>query len=139
MKIPITKGKWRPGQTGNPNGRPIGTGKVAQLRASIEAKIPEILESLVKRAIDGDVGAARILLDRCIAPLKPTDIEIELPISNQPLTIQGTEILNYMSAGVISPGQGVVFLNAISAQTKITEIDELSRRIDVLENKHEVY
>jgi len=139
MKTPNTKGRWCPGQTGNPNGRPIGTGKVAQLRASIEAKIPEILESLVKRAIDGDVGAARILLDRCIAPLKPTDIEIELPISNQPLTIQGTEILNYMSAGVISPGQGLVFLNAISAQTKITEIDELSRRIDLLENKHEVY
>ena len=54
MKTPTTKGRWRPGQTGNPNGRPVGTGKVAQLRASIEAKIPEILESLVKSAVDGD-------------------------------------------------------------------------------------
>jgi hypothetical protein len=138
MKTPTTKGRWRPGQTGNPNGRPVGTGKVAQLRASIEAKIPEILESLVKSAVDGNVGAARILLDRCIAPLKPTDIEITLPLANQTLTMQGTEILNYMSSGVISPSQGAVFLNAISAQTKITEVDELRRRIDALESKHEV-
>ena len=138
MKIPTTKGRWRPGQTGNPNGRPVGAGKVAQLRACIEAKIPEILESLIKRAIDGDVGAARILLDRCIDPLKPTDCEITLPIPSQSLTLQGAEILNYMSTGVISPGQGVVFLNAIGVQTKITEADELSRRICALENKHEV-
>jgi hypothetical protein len=111
---------------------------VAQLRASIEAKIPQILDSLVQRAIDGDVGAARILLDRCIAPLKPADSEIALPIGSQSLTLQGTEILNYMSTGLISPGQGVVFLNAISALTKIREVDELSRRIDALEGSHEV-
>lgn len=138
MKTPATKGRWRPGQTGNPNGRPVGTGKVAQLRASIEAKLPQILDSLVQRAIDGDVGAARILLDRCIAPLKPADSEIALPIGSQSLTLQGTEILNYMSTGLLSPGQGVVFLNAISALTKIREVDELSRRIDALEGNHEV-
>jgi len=116
----------------------MGKSKGAEVGASHQSQIPQILESLVKRAIDGDVGAARILLDRCIAPLKPTDSEIELPIGSQSLTLQGTEILNYMSAGLISPGQGVVFLNAIGAQTKITEVDELSRRICALENKHEV-
>lgn len=35
MTEPKKRGRWKPGQSGNPNGRPPGTGHVAKLRASI--------------------------------------------------------------------------------------------------------
>lgn len=37
---------WHKGNSGNPNGRKPGTGKVARLRASIEKQLPAILEAL---------------------------------------------------------------------------------------------
>ena len=40
----MSNGRWKPGQTGNPKGRPKGTGKVAELRQAIEAKVPAIVK-----------------------------------------------------------------------------------------------
>jgi len=61
---------WEKGQSGNPAGRPKGTGEVAKVRAAIAARVPELLERLMTQALDGDTSAARLLLERAIAPLK---------------------------------------------------------------------
>ena len=53
---------WKPGQSGNPKGRPAGTGEVAKLRAAIADRVPELLAAMMARALDGDVGASRLLL-----------------------------------------------------------------------------
>ena len=34
---------WKPGQSGNPNGRPAGTGEVGKLRAAIAKRVPDLL------------------------------------------------------------------------------------------------
>ena len=36
---------WKPGQSGNPKGRPKGSGDVAQIRSAIATRIPELLEA----------------------------------------------------------------------------------------------
>ena len=59
---------WKPGQSGNPKGRPAGTGEVAKLRAAIADRVPELLAAMMARALDGDVGAARLLLDMLADP-----------------------------------------------------------------------
>ena len=53
------RGRWKPGESGNPAGRRPGSGKVAELRESIAEHIPEIVSRLVEAAKGGDVGAAR--------------------------------------------------------------------------------
>ncbi len=55
MSEPKKRGRWKPGQSGNPSGRPPGTGHVAKLRASIAVHVPEIIGQLVEAAKDGDV------------------------------------------------------------------------------------
>ena len=51
---------WKPGQSGNPKGKPPGSGELQRLRAAIGAHVPEILEKLATAARDGDVQAARL-------------------------------------------------------------------------------
>lgn len=62
-------GRWKKGESGNPSGRKPGTGEVARIRAAIADKVPAILESLLARALEGDTGAARLLLERDILAL----------------------------------------------------------------------
>ena len=65
--------KFLPDQSGNPNGRPKGTGTIAKLREAIQDEIPEIINALVVAAKSGDVSAAKILIDKVIPTLRPVN------------------------------------------------------------------
>ena len=43
---------WKPGQSGNPKGRPAGTGEVSKLRAAIADRVPELLSKLMAQALE---------------------------------------------------------------------------------------
>ncbi len=66
-------GRWKTGESGNPAGRPPGAGEVAKVRAAITARVPELLAAMMDKALEGDVGAARLLLERAVAPLKAAE------------------------------------------------------------------
>lgn len=127
------RGSWKPGQSGNPAGRPPGVGEVSKLRASISAQMPELLTALMERALDGDVGAARLLLERAIAPLKAVEQAEPLSLPNGSLTDQGRAVLASVAQGVLAPTQGAALLGAIGTLARVTEMDELAKRISALE------
>ena len=58
-KRPTPPRAWKPGESGNPQGRKPGTGEVAKLRAAISEHVPAIIQSLAAAALSGDVAAAR--------------------------------------------------------------------------------
>lgn len=94
---PPIETQFKPGKTGNPNGRPkklpaIDT-LMAEVLGSIDDKKSEaqaIIEALAKRAIKGDVRAAEVLLDRGYGKAKQTT-EIIIP-EDQIFVIGGKEI-----------------------------------------------
>ena len=59
-----SKTSWTAGTSGNPNGRPTGTGRVEQYRKLLEPHVPELLQVLVEKAGEGDLVALRLVLDR---------------------------------------------------------------------------
>ena len=130
-------GRWKPGESGNPKGKPPGTGEVAKLRAAIGARVPELLAAMMTRALDGDVGAARLLLERAIAPLKAAEQTQALSLPDGTLTDQGRAVLAAVAAGELAPGQGAQLLTALGTLGKIAELDELAARITALENAKE--
>lgn len=130
------RGSWKPGQSGNPAGRPPGLGEVGRFRAAIGDRVPELLAAMMTRALEGDVGAARLLLERAIAPLKAAEQPQALTLPDGTLTEQGRAVLASVAAGELAPGQGAALLGAIGTLARVTEIDELAKRIEKLENKH---
>ena len=127
---------WKPGQSGNPKGRPPGTGEVAKMRAAITGNVPAILESLTTAALAGDVQAARLLLERTVAPLKSMEPAQAMALPGDTLTEQGRAVLAQIAAGTLAPSQGAQLLGALSALARVVEIDELVSRVDALEKAH---
>ena len=130
-------GRWQPGESGNLKGKPPGIGEVAKLRAVIAQRVPELLAAMMARALDGDVGAARLLLERAVAPLKAAEQAQALSLPDGTLTDQGRAVLAAVAAGDLAPGQGAQLLTAIGTLGKIAEIDELTARIAALEKARE--
>ncbi|MDO9011200.1 MAG: DUF5681 domain-containing protein [Gallionella sp.] len=131
----ITKrGRWKEGESGNPNGRKPGTGAVAKLRESIAAHLPEIITQLVIKAKEGDAQAARLLLERVLPPMKAIEQPVELSLPDgEGMTAQGVAIVQAVAAGILAPGQGAALLTGLGALARIKEIDELEKRITQLE------
>ena len=126
-------GRWKAGESGNPAGRKPGTGEVAKIRAAIAKRVPDLLDAMMAKALDGDVGAARLLLERAIAPLKAIEPAQALTLPDGTLTDQGRAVLRSVADGVLAPSQGAALLGAIGTLARVTELDELESRIAALE------
>ncbi len=127
--------KFKSGQSGNPAGRPKGAGKIAKLRTLLEPHAGALVKKAVEMAKAGDTTALRICLERLIPALKPTESHVILPGLKGTLTEQGERIIQEMGRGILAPSEASTLLQALSAQARITELDELERRISALEEQ----
>lgn len=124
---------WKPGQSGNPQGRKPGTGEVAELRAAISERVPKVLEAMLKKALAGDVGAARLLLERAVAPLKAADAPVVVNLSGKSLADQGRAVLAAVADGQLAPAQGAALVSAIGTLANVEKVEELAARVAALE------
>lgn len=129
--------RWKPGQSGNPAGRRCGTGKVQALRTQIELLVPEIIQKMAQKALGGDVGAARLLLERAIPPLKPSEPLQGFEMPQGGVAAQAKAILAQGASGGLSVGQVAHLVGALSSLGRLIEVEELERRIEALEDRHE--
>jgi hypothetical protein len=130
--------KFKPGQSGNPAGRPAGKTPGAKLRKAIEQRADDILQSLIDAAVGGDVAAAKALLDRITPTLKPIAAQVTITLPDGAgLAEQGAAVIRSALNGTIPPDVGSQLINALANQAKIVEIDELTRRIEALEEKQQ--
>ncbi|MBK5204062.1 MAG: hypothetical protein JJD98_01230 [Polaromonas sp.] len=128
--------QWKPGQTGNPKGRPPGQSEITRLRAAIAEHVPSIIEQLVTAAKGGDMQAARLILERVLPPVKAIEqaVELQLPDGGT-LTAKGRAVLSAVAGGELAPSQGAALLGAIGTLARVTEIDEMEARLTKLEEK----
>ena len=129
--------KFKPGQSGNPNGRPKDKTPATILRKSIANDLPEIIKTLVNLAKGGDVQAAKVLLDRCCPALKPQAMPICLPV-NGTLAEQGNEIIRATMGGQMPPDIGSQLITALSNQGKLIELQEITERLQHIEKQLEL-
>jgi len=126
-------GHWLPGASGNPAGRPAGSGHVARLRAELAQELPGILESLIRQAKGGDVAAIRVVLDRVIPPLKAVDAPLSLELPEGGFTTQGRAIVASAASGEVSAQEAAQLIGAIANLARVEVLDELVKRVERLE------
>lgn len=134
MAAETKRGRWKPGESGNPAGRKPGSGKAAALRASLADEIPGILDALVKRAAAGEVQAARLLLERALPAISSRDRAalIRLPASGTP-TGQVQAVLEALHKGETDPATAAQALTNISTLALSQAVSQLASRVLVLE------
>lgn len=107
------------------------------MRLALAEHVPEIIAAMVAQAKAGDAGAARLLLERVIPPLKATEQAIKINLPAASLTEQGHAVLAATAAGEVTPGQGTALVNAIGALARVAGIDDVLRRLEALEGAQE--
>lgn len=125
---------WNQGQSGNPKGRPRGIkDKRTALRALLEPYSGPLVQKTVALALEGDTTALRLCLERLIPPVKSKDEPVTLEDVGSTLTEQGQGVLRSMLAGRITPDEAGALMQAISAQARVVQVEELNERVDALE------
>src|SRR5450631_2365512 len=116
--------KFKPGESGNPAGRPANKAATILLRKAISEAMPEIIDALIDQAKKGDIAAATVLLNRCVPALKAEAQAINLPVKPT-LVEQGNAIVKATMGGILAPDIGAALITALSNQAKIVEADDV--------------
>ncbi len=127
--------RFEKGKSGNAKGRPKSM-TATLLRQAINDDMPDIINKLIELAKSGDVQAIKLVLERVCPALKPQAVPINLPFVES-LAGQGNEIIRATMQGKIPPDIGSQLITALANQAKVIEIDELTKRIEVLEQNSE--
>ncbi|RQU62397.1 DUF5681 domain-containing protein [Burkholderia cenocepacia] len=128
--------QFKKGQSGNPAGKPKGArDKRTALRELLQPHAADLVAKAVELAKAGDTTALRICIDRCIPAIKAKDAPVDLPELTGSLAEQGAAVMHAMARGRITPDEANAVMQVISAQARIIEVDELEKRLAVLEGK----
>ena len=125
------------GQSGNPRGRPRGSRHKVTL--AVESLLDGEAEALTRKAIElaleGDLIALRLCLERLCTPVKQRPIRIELPTVESASEAVGamTAVLESVSHGDITPGEAQALAGVIDQFRRVLETVELEQRVAALE------
>jgi hypothetical protein len=116
---------FKPGQSGNPSGRPKGIeDKRLALRKRLESRSDEILDVAVDRALGGSDSLLAALLSRLIPTVRPETPAVAVSCVTE-------EVLE----GRVSPTAGKEILEVLTLQSKLSVMEDLERRVSELEKK----
>jgi len=125
------------GESGNPNGRPVGSRNKATLavQALFEGEAEAISRKAIELALAGDITAIRFIIERILPPCRDIAVNIELPnISTVEDTAKAmSAILQAVANGKITPSEASSVANLIEQQRKNIETVILGKKLETLE------
>ena len=124
------------GSSGNPSGRPPGSGISGKLRKAIETEARDIIQVLVEQAKGGDVSAAKVLLDRVVPALKSQALPVNISVG-ETLPETGSNVVAETLHGNIPPDVGSQLIKALADQSKLIELEEMNKRLARIEKQLE--
>ena len=128
---------FKPGQSGNPHGRPKG----ARNRATVVAEqlLDGEADTLTRKAIDlakqGDTTALRLCIERILPPRKDRPVSFEMPhIEAVADGVKATAaIASAIAEGELSPMEAAELIKVVDGYTRAVETADLAARLTRLE------
>lgn len=132
---PVGNPGWYPGmKSPNPAGRPKGSTPQTKLIQRMLEDADGIVDAVVVKALEGDTGAASLILSRVIPALKAQSEKIEFDFdATAPVSGQVEMVLTAISSGQVAPDVGRQIIEAINSLSQIRATEELETRIAALE------
>jgi len=122
------------GESGNPAGRPPGIrDKRTAMRDLLVPHAGALVTKAVELALAGDSTALRICIDRLIPPARARGDPVALPPASDSLAENGRNVIEALAEGRLSPEETGEIMQALTAQARIVEIDEIEKRVTALE------
>lgn len=135
-------GKFKPGQSGNPAGKPKGARHRATLAAQelLDGEGEAITRKAVELAKEGHPVALKLVMDRILPPRRDSPISITLPpISTASDLAEATgHLVQAVAQGELSPSEGQAVATLLETRRKALETLELQNRLEALERAMEV-
>lgn len=128
---------WKPGQSGNPAGKPSGARNRAtqMVMALMEGAAEEITTTIIDAAKKGDLAAAKLVLERLAPPVRERAIALALPNTDTPSGINEAQrkIVEAVGSGDLLPAEGTALAGIVEVRRKAYETNEMDQRISELE------
>lgn len=130
-------GRWRPGQSGNPAGKPRGARHKTTLLAEklMQDDAEAVVNAVLTAAKGGDMTAARIVLDRLSPARRDNPVAFPLPTIESAGDAAGAmaAILAAVASGEVTPGEAETIGKLIETHIRALEASEFERRLQELE------
>jgi hypothetical protein len=124
------KGRWQPGVSGNPQGRPITN----PARQMLMEKAEDLMKKAISMALEGDTAALNTCISRIIPQYRPVQAPVSLEIDlDDDLTAIGRQVVAAAADGQCPPDVAANLLQGLGTLARITEIQELRERLEALE------
>ena len=121
----------------NPSGRPKGiVDKRQKLNQRMLADADAIVSALIDKALEGDTGAASLILARVLPSLRSQAERVSFPFdAAAPVVRQVEQVLAAIAGGAVAPDVGKQIIEAVGALSSIRATEELEARLTALEQE----
>lgn len=129
------------GVSGNPKGKPKGARHRTSLaiEALLDGQAQALTQTAINAALNGDMTALRLCLDRCAPPPKGRRVSLDLPQIETAADVQKaiSATLSAVADGEITIDEGAQIAGLVEIQRRAIETQELEQRLSALERAKE--
>ena len=134
-------GRWKPGESGNPAGKPKGAR--AKTTLALEQLLDGEAENITRKAVElakaGDMTAIRLCLDRLLPVRRDRHVSFDVPdikTAKQAADFAGA-LLTKVAQGTLTPSEAADLGKLVDNYARILELTEIDQRLAVIEQQQE--
>jgi Family of unknown function (DUF5681) len=132
-------GRFAKGASGNPSGRTLGSRHKTSILTEqlMQADTVEVVRAVIQKAKDGDMVAARIVVDRICPIRKGSPVNLTLPSVENASDIADAMnvLLGEMADGNLTPDETAIIAGILDVRRRTIETVEHAARLSELEAK----